>query len=63
MAGQTKVVRWLLAGAAARCVKWLRFGTGCHQRLYPDAAAGFSAGYGRTAAVRWPGSSLWRQSG
>ena len=54
MAGQKQGVRWLLAAAVAVAL------SGCHQRHQPDAAAGFSAGDERPAAVRWPGSALWR---
>lgn len=60
MAGQKQGVRWLLKRSGCRCAKRLRIGAGCHQRHQPDAAAGFGAGDERPAAVRWPGSALWR---
>ncbi|RRE25185.1 Slp family lipoprotein [Klebsiella pneumoniae] len=39
--------------SGCRCAKRLRVSAGCHQRHQPDAAAGFSAGDERPAAVRW----------
>ncbi len=60
MAGQKQGVRWLLAAAVAVALSGCVSVPDAIKGTSPDAAAGFSAGDERAAAVRWPGSALWR---